>query len=71
MEHTQREAAQEPSVRIAFAYQHEYRVVDATRVWKSREGHWLITGVDVDKGDYRTFRVDRIQNTLRFVKRLT
>lgn len=56
-----------PSVRIAFAYQHEYRVVDAERVWKSKAGDWLITGVDVDKQEYRTFRADRIGNTLRFV----
>lgn len=57
----------QPSVRIAFAYQHEYRVVDATSVTQSRAGHWLITGKDVDKDEYRSFRVDRIQNVIRFV----
>lgn len=57
-----------PSVRVCFAYQHEYRVVDATRVHQSKDGHWLITGRDVDKDEWRTFRVDRIQNTLRFVE---
>jgi predicted DNA-binding transcriptional regulator YafY len=57
-----------PSVRICIAYQHEYRVVDATRVWKSKAGHWLITGIDVDKGEYRSFRADRIQKAIRYVK---
>jgi predicted DNA-binding transcriptional regulator YafY len=61
-------APDKPSIRIAFAYQHEYRVVDATSVTRSKAGHWLITGRDVDKDEFRTFRVDRIQNALRFVK---
>lgn len=56
-----------PSVRVCFAYQHEYRVVDATSVTRTKSGHWLITGRDVDKGEFRSFRVDRIQNTLRFL----
>ncbi len=57
----------QPSVRICFAYTHEYRLVEATRVWQSKEGNWLISGVDVDKDEFRTFRADRIQNTIRFV----
>ena len=58
---------EKPSTRIAFAYQHEYRVIDVERVFQSKAGDWLIAGVDVDKREYRSFRIDRIQNTIRFV----
>lgn len=47
--------------RICFAYEHQYRVVDVERVWTSKDGNELITGVDPDKGEYRSFRIDRIQ----------
>lgn len=60
---------QKPSVRVCFPYQHEYRVVDAERVWQSKNGDWLITGIDVDKGEYRSFRVDRIPKAIRILKR--
>lgn len=47
--------------RICFAYDHCYRVLDVERLWVSKDGNDLITGVDPDKGEYRTFRADRIQ----------
>lgn len=55
------------SVRVCFAYEHQYRVCDVERVWKSKDGNDLITGVDPDKGEYRTFRVDRIKGKVRIV----
>ena len=58
----------ESRVRLTFAYDHQYRVVDVERAWTSKEGAQLITGVDPDKGEYRTFRVDRIQGKVRIAK---
>lgn len=55
-------------VRLCFAYEHRYRVVDVERAWLSKDGNQLITGTDPDKGEYRTFRVDRIQGMVRVVK---
>lgn len=56
--------------RICFAYDHCYRVVDVKRLWTSKDGNDLITGVDPDKDEYRTFRVDRIQRgKVRVVQR--
>ncbi len=55
-------------LRVCFPYQHEYRVVDVTSVWMSSEGNWLLTGKDVDKGEYRSFRMDRIAKKIRVVK---
>lgn len=46
--------------RICFAYDHRYRALDVKRIWHSRAGYELITGIDPDKDEYRTFRVDRI-----------
>lgn len=48
-------------VRITFAYEHRYRVLDVERVWTSSEGNELVTGIDPDAGEYRSFRLDRIQ----------
>ena len=59
-----------PSIRICFAYQHEYRVVDAERIWQSKDGNWLITGIDVDKQEYRSFRLDRIGNRIRYIEKV-
>lgn len=53
---------------VCIAYAHEYRVIEVTRVWTSKDGHQLITGVDVDKDEFRTFRVDRIQNKIKSVR---
>lgn len=55
-------------VRLCFAYEHQYRVLDVERAWLSKDGNQLITGVDPDKGEYRTFRVDRIQGGVRVVQ---
>lgn len=52
-------------VRLCFAYEHQYRVLDVERAWLSKDGNQLITGIDPDKGEYRTFRVDRIQGRVR------
>jgi hypothetical protein len=61
--------ADKPSVRVCFAYEHQYRVVDVERVWESKEGHTLITGRDPDRGgEYRSFRVDRIKGKVRIVR---
>jgi predicted DNA-binding transcriptional regulator YafY len=59
--------SEKPHVRVCFAYEHQYRVVDVERVWTSRGGNDLITGIDPDKGEYRTFRVDRIKGKIRLV----
>lgn len=55
-------------VRLCFAYEHQYRVLDVERAWLSKDGNQLITGIDPDKGEYRTFRVDRIQGGVRVVQ---
>lgn len=46
--------------RVCFAYAHRYRALDVKRIWHSREGYELITGIDPDIDEYRTFRRDRI-----------
>lgn len=53
--------------RIVFAYEHRYRVVDEPTVRQTLEGHTIITGIDPDKGEYRSFRVDRIVGGIRNV----
>lgn len=51
--------------KVAFAYEHQYRVVEITSgPWQSKAGDWLITGIDVDKAEYRSFRIDRIHNKI-------
>lgn len=45
---------------VCFGYEHRYRLVLVDRVWHSKEGKQLITGLDEDRNDVRTFRVDRI-----------
>jgi len=54
-------------VRICFAYDHRYRVLDVERMWTSKDGNDLITGIDPDEGEYRSFRVDRIKGRIRIV----
>jgi hypothetical protein len=53
--------------RICFAYEHRYRVCDVERMWTSKDGNDLITGIDPDAGEYRSFRVDRIKGRIRIV----
>lgn len=45
---------------VCFGYEHRYRLVLVDRVWRSKAGDQLITGLDEDRNDIRTFRVDRI-----------
>ncbi len=45
---------------VCFGYEHRYRLVLVDRVWYSQAGDQLITGLDEDRNDVRTFRVDRI-----------
>lgn len=45
---------------VCFGYEHRYRLVLVDRVWSSKAGDQLITGLDEDRNDIRTFRVDRI-----------
>jgi len=33
----------------------------------TKDGNWIVTGIDVDKGEYRSFRVDRIQNKIKIL----
>lgn len=54
--------------RACFAYNHRYRVVDVKRVWQSKAGDILITGVDPDKGEYRSFRADRVKGKIRVIR---
>lgn len=55
----------EPHVKVRITYDHKYRVVYATRVWKSKSGATCITAWDPDvddgKGGWRTFRSDRVK----------
>ena len=53
--------------RVVFAYEHRYRVLDVDRVWQSKAGDHLLSGYDPDKGEYRTFRFDRIKGKIRYV----
>lgn len=53
--------------RIAFAYEHRYRVLDDPVVRVTKDRNIIITGVDPDKAEYRTFRVDRIKGKIRHV----
>jgi len=45
---------------VCFAYEHRYRLALVEKVWRSYAGKQLITGLDEDRNDIRTFRVDRI-----------
>lgn len=45
---------------VCFGYEHRYRLVLIAKVWTSKAGDELITGLDEDRNEIRTFRVDRI-----------
>lgn len=49
-----------PGQRVTFAYEHQYRVLDVEVVRETKDGNWIMTGVDPDKGEYRSFRLDRV-----------
>ncbi len=44
---------------VSFSYRGERRHVDAAGL-RFRRGHWYLVGFDRDRGEARTFRVDRI-----------
>jgi hypothetical protein len=60
-----------PHLPVVIAYEHRYRLVLATRIWQSKAGNWLVTGLDPDRPDeqgnpqYRSFRVDRIRGSIK------
>lgn len=56
-------------MRITFAYEHQYRVLDRFHIKTTKAGNDLLVGVDPDKGEWRSFRVDRIQGGVRIVAR--
>lgn len=45
---------------VCFGYEHRFRLVLVDKVWASKAGDEVITGLDEDRNDIRTFRVDRI-----------
>lgn len=55
---------------VVFPYEHRFRLVLVARVWVSKAGDQLITGLDEDRNEMRTFRVDRINRraTIKVVK---
>ena len=56
-------------MRLCFAYEHRYRVVDDPVVRFTRDFNIIITGRDPDRdGEYRSFRVDRIKGKIRHAK---
>ena len=55
-------------MRLCFAYDHRYRVVDDATVKVTKDRNILIVGVDPDKGEFRSFRVDRIKGKIRNVE---
>lgn len=61
-----------PHVEIVIAYDHKYRKVYATSVFKSQSGNWCVTAWDPDVNDgdggFRTFREDRIKGGIHFVR---
>ena len=60
-----------PHVECTIAYEHKYRKVYATRLWKSKAGKWLITAWDPDvnegAGGWRSFRADRVQGQIHIL----
>lgn len=49
-----------PHVATVLAYEHKYRLVYVTRVWRSHGGDRIVTGYDPDAEGWRSFRADRI-----------
>lgn len=45
---------------VCFGYEHRYRLVLIGKVWQSKAGDTLLTGLDEDRNEMRTFRADRI-----------
>lgn len=58
-----------PYVPVVLAYDHSYRRVNVESVRQSKDGHWLVTGRDLDRGgEYRSFRVDKIIGRIHILK---
>ena len=55
--------------RLLFAYDHRYRILDDPEVKVTKGFKILLVGVDPDKGEFRSFRVDRIKGKIRHVPR--
>lgn len=53
--------------RLAFAYEHRYRVLDDAVVKVTKDRNLILVGVDPDKGEFRSFRIDRIKGKIRRV----
>lgn len=53
--------------RLLFAYEHRYRVLDDAVVKVTKDHNLLLTGFDPDKGEFRSFRIDRIKGKIRHV----
>ena len=45
---------------VCFGYEHRFRLVLVDKIWFSKAGDQLLTGLDEDRNELRTFRVDRI-----------
>jgi len=45
---------------VCFGYEHRFRLVLVDKIWFSKAGDQLLTGLDEDRNEIRTFRVDRI-----------
>lgn len=45
---------------VCIPYEHRYRNVLVAEIKVTREGNTLIVGLDEDRNDFRSFRVDRI-----------
>lgn len=50
---------------VEFAYEDEVRTVLVGRIWSSKAGDDLITGLDELRNEVRTFRIDRIIGEVR------
>ena len=54
-------------MRLCFAYEHRYRVVEDATVKFTKDRNIIIVGIDPDKQEFRSFRVDRIKGKIRHV----
>lgn len=61
-------ASVQPGDLAVFAYDHEYRLVLVAEFKVTREGNTLLVGLDEDRNEFRSFRLDRIANKIKKVK---
>ena len=54
-------------MRLCFAYEHRYRVVEDATVKFTKDRNIIIVGIDPDRQEFRSFRVDRIKGKIRHV----